>query len=122
MENKRKLETIQTKENLNSVYAVGEKGPGGAYHNYSIVSADTERIYLDMAFQKGPRHEEDSQHGIIDSDLLEIVRDRLTAFQEGPYASGYNAIALSHIELALSCLNKRVEDRIARNVLGVNKK
>lgn len=114
----RKLETIQTKEKLNSVFAVDEKGPGGANHAYSIVSADTERGYLDVFFQKGPRKEVGSHHGVIDSDLLEIVRDRLIAFQEGPYASEYNEAALSHIECALSWMNKRIEDRIARDVLG----
>ncbi|HHD2802129.1 TPA: ABC transporter ATPase, partial [Clostridium perfringens] len=34
----------------------------------------------------------------------------------------YNEKALEHIELALMYMNRRVEDRIERNVLGTNKK
>lgn len=127
----RKLSTIQTKEKLNDVYAVDEVGPGGAYHRYLVCKEgemfwqngnDSTYVYDDICFQKGPRKEENSQHGVIDTDLLEIVRDRLKAFQEGPFASEYNREALHHIEAALTCMNKRVEDRIARSVLGKNEK
>lgn len=72
--------------------------------------------------QKGPRKEESSQHGVIDTDLLEIVRDRLKSFQAGPFSSRENACALTHIEEALMWLNRRVEDRIEREVLGTNQK
>ena len=75
-----------------------------------------------IQFQKGPRKEEDSIHGVIDGDLLEIVRDRLIAFQNGPFVSEYNTKALQSIEEALMWLNRRVEDRIERNVLGKNEK
>ena len=46
----------------------------------------------------------------------------MKAFQAGPFASEYNEKALEHIELALMYLNRRVEDRIERNVLGKNEK
>ena len=46
----------------------------------------------------------------------------MKCFQAGPFASKYNAEALMHIELALVALNSRVEDRIARDVLGKNEK
>ena len=46
----------------------------------------------------------------------------MQCFQDGPYASEYNTKALEHIELALMYLNRRVEDRIERNVLGTNNK
>ncbi len=55
---------------------------------------------------------------MLDCDLLEIVRDRLKCFQEGDYRCRENAIALTHIEEALLWMNKRVEDRAERNVLG----
>lgn len=113
----RKLETIQTKEKLNNVYAVDDVGNGGANHRYMI--SDTHgKIVRAIQFQHGARHEEGSISGVIDSDLLEIVRDRLKAFQSGAFSSEYNANALYHIEQALAWMNKRVEDRIARNVLG----
>lgn len=127
----RKLETIQTKEKLNDVYSVDSEGPGGAYHRYVICEAgetcwcdgsNSVGVMADIFLQRGPRKEKDSQHGVIDSDLLEIVRDRLKAFQTGPFASEYNEHALKHIEEALHCMNARVEDRIKRNVLGRNEK
>lgn len=54
--------------------------------------------------------------------MLEIVRDRLRCFQQGEFSTRENAIALTHIEEALLWMNKRVEDRIERNVLGTNNK
>lgn len=118
----RKLETIQTKQNLNKVYAVDEIGPGGANHVYSIHSFEGEKQYLEVLFQKGPRNVEGSQHGIIDSDLLEIVRDRLKSFQQGEFANDYNKNALMFLEIALYWLNKRVEDRIESGKLGTYQK
>ena len=126
-----KLITIQKREKLNDVYAVDEKGNGGANHRY-IVSKSEETIWTcgnntigvleDIQFQNGPRNSEGSQHGILDTDLLEIVRHRMQCFQAGPFATDYNDKALEHIELALMYMNRRVEDRTERNVLGTNKK
>lgn len=119
-----KLSTIQKREKLNEVYRTDEKGPGGAHHEYLIVSDKglMQPIETKIKFQKGARKEESSQHGVIDSDLLEIVRDRLKCFQAGPYSSRENACALTHIEEALMWMNRRVEDRIERNVLETNNK
>lgn len=124
-----KLVTIQKRENLNDVFQLDEKGPGGAYHKYgimlsedSIMDVQEPKTLLTIKFQKGPRKDPNSEHGVLDSDLLEIVRNRLKCFQEGEFASEYNAKALEHVELALMYLNRRVEDRIERNVLGTNEK
>ncbi|KQC91252.1 ABC transporter ATPase [Clostridium perfringens CP4] len=120
------LRTIQKREKLNKVFASGEKSCGGAYHQYHIEAVEKYNglpVYTTtINFQKGARKEEKSQHGVIDTDLLEIVRDRLHCFQQGEFASEYNQQALIHIEEALMWLNRRVEDRIERNVLGENKK
>lgn len=122
----RKLSTIQKREKLNEVFAVDEIGPGGANHEYviSFVGGLLEKgdggIVIQM--QCGPRKDNSSIHGVLDSDLLEIVRDRLKAFQAGPYSSRENACALTHIEEALMWMNRRVEDRIERNVLGTMQK
>ncbi|CAM3001593.1 ABC transporter ATPase [Hathewaya histolytica] len=127
----KKLITIQKREKLNDVYAVDNAGPGGAYHRYIICEHDETcwcdgsnniGVLEDIYFQKGPRKEKDSQHGVIDSDLLEIVNDRLRAFQDGPYKCVENENALKAINEALYWMNKRVEDRIERNVLGRNEK
>lgn len=116
------LKTIQTHEKLNEVYAVDDKGVGGANHQYSIVHArDDEEVPANITtiqFQEGSRKDPDSISGVLDPDLLEIVRDRLKGFQKGKFATDDNAEALEHVEEALRCMNKRVEDRINRNVLG----
>lgn len=124
----RVLSTIQKREKLNSVYAVDEKGCGGANHHYKVVYSTIdfddriEKTAADIQFQCGPRKEFDSVHGVLDTDLLEIVRDRLKGFQSGEFATEYNAKALEYIELALMYLNRRVEDRIERCVIGTNNK
>ena len=125
------LSTIQKREKLNEIIRVDEVGPGGAYHHYAIlpsrgkhdVTSENEvEAFVEIKFQNGPRNVSDSAHGIIDSDLLEIVRDRLKCFQAGPYSTNYNAQALLHVEEALMWLNRRVEDRIERQVLGTYNK
>lgn len=125
----KELSTIQKREKLNSVIAVDEVGPGGANHHYVIQYelypvGEPKEIHklIEIQFQNGARKEEKSIHGVIDSDLLEIVRDRLKAFQAGPFATRENACALTHIEEALMWMNRRVEDRIERNVLGTMNK
>lgn len=120
----RELSTIQKREKLNNVYAVDEKGNGGANHEY-LIRTSLDGCIQDLAsvqFQNGARKETGSIHGVIDTDLLEVVRDRLKSFQSGPFASRENACALTHIEEALMWMNRRVEDRIERNVLGTNNK
>lgn len=120
----RELNTIQKREKLNKVYAVDEKGNGGANHKYVIISDSSIKNYTEtvIQFQDGPRKDDNSTHGILDTDLLEIVRDRLKGFQSGPYSTRENACALTHIEEALMWMNRRVEDRIERNVLGTYEK
>jgi len=121
----KKLNTIQKRENLNEVNLLGEIGNGGAYHDYIIYhQCDTDRdeTKTEIRFQKGPRADENSRGGVLDTDLLEIVRHRLQCFQNGDYATRENSIALTHIEEALLWMNKRVEDRIERNVLGTMNK
>lgn len=131
-----KLNTIQKRNNLNVIYRTGEEGPGGAYHDYDIYPAgfnplavlgevDPDNVELPLAcieFQRGARKDENARHGVLDTDLLEIVRDRLKAFQNGPYATRENEIALMHVESALLWMNKRTEDRAERNVLGTMNK
>lgn len=120
------LSTIQKREKLNIIRFTDEEGPGGAHHKYTIYKnraiTEAQDKLLEIQFQKGARKEENSLHGVIDSDLLEIVKDRLKAFQAGPYSSRENACALTHIEEALMWMNMRVENRIERNVLGREQK
>ena len=118
-----KLSTIQKRQKLNNIFRMDNKGPGGAYHKYMICANDElGTTFPFIQFQCGPRTAPGSTRGLIDSDLLEIVRDRLSAFQEGDFACDENAKALEHVEIALMYLNKRVEDRLERQVLGTNNK
>ena len=121
-----KLSTIQKRYNLHQVFRGDEPGAGGACHKY-IVRQDKfcpheEVVVAEIQFQHGPRNEEGSTAGVLDVDLLEIVRDRLAAFQKGDFKCRENAYALTHIEEALMWMNKRVEDRADRNVLGTMEK
>ena len=117
-----KLITIQKKGKLNEVVRVGQKGPGGAHHDYAIVDENTQEILAAIEFQNGPRTDPEARRGVIDSDLLEIVRDRLREFQGGEFACKENAWALNYVEAALMWMNRRVENRIERNVLGTMQK
>ncbi len=114
----RKLETVQEHEKLNTVFAVDNPGAGGANHLYRIEANNNSDMFALVQFQNGARKDEKSIPGIIDSDLLEIVRDRLKAFQNSEFACKYNEEALHHVEAALKAMNERVENRIGRKVLG----
>lgn len=119
-----KLNMIQKNHNMNVVLRGDEHKSSGAYSDYYIFRDDANNNdpLAVLLFQHGPRNELESRHGILDHELLEIVRDRLKGFQSGPYATRENACALTHIEEALMWMNKRVEDRAERGVLGKNEK
>lgn len=116
------LQTIQKREKLNTVIIKDEKGNGGAFHKYEIISNKDSSILGQIQFQNGARNLDESIQGVANEDLLEIVRHRLQCFQSGEFSSRENACALTHIEEALMWMNRRVEDRIERNVLGTNNK
>lgn len=119
----RELKTIQTQGKLNEVWALDEAGAGGACHSYYIRRDDGGAYFnTSINFQHGPRNDPSSTQGVLDTDLLEIVRDRLTAFQQGEFADEYNARALHHIEEALYQMKLRVDDRLSRGVLGTMEK
>lgn len=137
-----KLNTIQKRNNLNEIYAVDDISEGGANHKYLILRSeytvdeeikgalhndgvlcyDESDVVGAIQFQNGPRKDTNSISGVLDSDLLEIVRDRLKAFQKTELATRENACAITHIEEALMWMNKRVEDRAERGVLGTMEK
>lgn len=80
------LKTIQTTDVLNTVTFLEEPGPGGAYHEYVIERpSENDPVLATIHFQKGPRKVSDSEDGVMNEDLLEIVRHRLQCFQEGNF-------------------------------------
>lgn len=117
---------IQREDNLNDVYYEDKIGPGNGRHHYQVyIKGNAETVanpLLDIHFQEGPRNEPNSIHGVLEADLLEIVRHRLQCFNEGEFRTRENACALTHIEEALMWLNKRKDDRKERQVLGTYNK
>lgn len=127
----KQLETIQKRGRITKIWRHDMRGSA---YIYVITTKEAEREDDDLnnsmnlkdrlcviQFQKGPRNEPDSVAGVLDPDLLEIVRDRLIDFQKTEYATRENFMALYHIEEALMWMNKRVEDRLAAGKLGTNK-
>ena len=110
----KEIKTIQKNEKLNDVYVSLENGGN---HTFIVKRHNSNEDICTLHFQEGPRNLSDSIEGIIDSDLLEIVKYRLETFQNGKFKSHYIEEALFHIVKALESLNNRVEDRINRNVL-----
>jgi len=123
------LNTIQKHGKLNEITRLEEGNNEYGYHEYLIEGlsdyTDQENgivVLEKISFQNGARFEPGSKHGVTDQDLLEIVRDRLTGFMQGELPSEETEKALEHVEIALMYLNKRVEDRMERNILGTYKK
>lgn len=113
---------IQKEDNLNRVYFLDEVGPGDGYHEYMVLNGRTGDVLQTINFQKGPRLEERSSAGVLDTDLLEIVRHRLNAFADGSLGDDDTRKAAMCVEGALGFLNRRKEDRKKRGVLGTSKR
>lgn len=113
-----------------TVAAIDEPGSGGAHHAYLISGFDNTKNPSDpddqdpdttlILFQNGPINEV-GVNGVTHEALLAIVADRLRAFQAGPFATRYNALALTHIEEAQNWLNRRTLERMRRGVEGTHK-
>jgi hypothetical protein len=114
------------------IRVVDAPGAGGANHVYRILGADLKKHpananvseediphWVTILFQNGPIKEA-GVNGLTQEALLAIVIDRLRSFQAGPFASGYNAVALDHCEKALRSLQRRTLERISRGVEGTN--
>lgn len=111
---------IQRNNNLNDVYYEDEVGPGNGRHYYEVRREG--KVVASIQFQNGPRTIESSIPGVVEADLLEIVRHRLQCFQQGEFATRENALALTATEEALMWMNKRTEDRAESGKLGTYQK
>lgn len=99
-----------------------------ANHKYEVRQTPLEgatisenEIYAKVNFQKGPI-KENGVNGCYNEDLIAIVIDRLQCLNQGDFACRENSIAITKLEEALLWLNKRTQDRIARNVEGTSQK
>ena len=123
MEKIKKLEnTIQREDNLNYIEYDDTVSHGNGRHNYYIKKVGTGELLGELHFQDGGRNTPGVRDGVLDENLLEIVRHRLQCFQAGEFPSREGACAITHIEEALMWLNKRKEDRKYRGVLGKDEK
>jgi hypothetical protein len=116
-----------------TIKVLDEPGAGGACHLYSVRGFDTANNPSDpfiarfgkpadhttILFQNGPINEV-GVNGVTHEALLEIVADRLRAFQAGPYACRENALALTKLEEAQHWLQSRTKGRMARGVEGTH--
>lgn len=101
------------------IEVLDEPGPGGANHDYVIrvPRNDGVRSNYSICFQKGGIAEV-GMNGVTQEALLAIVIDRLRSFQDGPFPSRENAIALMKCEEALHWLQQRTLERMRRGVEG----
>lgn len=104
------------------VSVLDEPGSGCANHIYHALWSGKDGIQQVRVidFQNGPINE-CGVNGLTHEVLLAIVADRLRSFQQGPYATRYNALALTHIEEAQNWLNRRTIERMRRGVEGTHK-
>lgn len=101
---------------LNSVF-VNDEVKFNGHHEYEIRRNDNDEILLKVHYQEGARKEPNSIPGILDLDLLYIVRDRIQTFQKGEFACRENALVLTKVEEAIMWSEARVRDREKREVL-----
>lgn len=102
-----------------TIRALDEAGPGGAPHLYvaEINGVEVARVQ----FQKGPRNEAGSTHGVTHMAMVALLLHPLRAFQAGEFKSRYNALAITALEEALNWMHARARERAHRGVLGFNK-
>lgn len=93
---------------------------GNASHVYEIQFGGPAES-LTIMFQHGPRGGADSTPGVFEDALLAILQDRMEGFQSGPFACPENQMCLEAIREARDALDRRVANRMAQKVLGVNK-
>lgn len=109
-------------QNYTKVFA-GERGFGGASHQYYLCRAEDQDNkpageFGSVFFQNGAI-KESGVNGCQNEDLLAIVLDRLSAFQNSEFKCRENALAITKLEEALHCLNHRTAERKKRGVEGV---
>ena len=98
-----------------------------AHHEYVIrhfkedENGASNEIFANIKFQKGPI-KENGINGCQNEHLIGIVIDRLQCLNQDDFACRENSIAITKLEEALLWLNKRTQDRIARNVEGTSQK
>lgn len=106
-------------DNLVTVMANDEPGPGNACHEYEISVKGVELPVGKISFQNGPLAEA-GPNGLTNESLLAVVIHRLEGFQSGDFRCRENTLALTKMQEAMHWLQHRTADRLRRNVEGKN--
>jgi hypothetical protein len=125
------------KNNKVGIAVLDEPGAGGANHHYVVDGFNLKKnksytgpfdttcvehsTSTHIYFQNGGILD-NSVNGLTNEALLAVVEDRLSCFQAGPYPSVENSEALAHVRKALAFLHSRTQDRIKRQVEGMELK
>lgn len=112
-------------ESIN-VLVMDDPGCGGACHHYRIEPITSPGDHpegainpCDIRFQNGPIAEV-GVNGVTQEALLAVLIDRLSGFQDGPYACEENKAALYHVREAQQWLHQRTKKRLERGVEGTH--
>ena len=81
-----------------------------------VINSDQETIGY-LKFQAGPVKEV-GENGLQIEHVIEVLRQRLRRFQQGPFACAENEVAISFLAMALEALTKRTKERELQGVEG----
>ena len=117
MAQERKLRNPTNPDSPIEVFAVDEKGPGGAHHEYEIRNRETGEVLETISLQKGGIAK-NGVNGATNEALLMVVIDRADCFDKGPFRSRPNSVAKTHAETSLLWFDYRTAERRERGVEG----
>ena len=98
-----------------------DRNENGVTQNYVArwYERDESGMEVEIPFQYGPIKEVGT-NGVTLELLLTICIDQLEGYQSSKFANGYNAVALTHAQVALAALEARTKEREARGVEGTH--
>jgi hypothetical protein len=109
----------------NTIYSLDKKAYG-AHHIYQINSKEDDNSIQVINFQKGGRNDDSYIPGVLDIDLLYIVKDRLESFLELSESinvdNSYSNEALDLVKEAIHKLEERYKIRVSNDTLGKSDK
>ena len=103
---------------MNNIYSLDKKAYG-ANHMFQVTDKNNEDNSLVIVMQKGGRYEDNSEWGLLDIDLLNIVKSRLSQFAEN-FDDEENVEARDYVSKAIESLEKRYSRRKTEGSLGKN--
>jgi len=103
---------------MNNIYSLDKK-THGANHLFQICDKADNNNSIAIAMQKGGRNEADSEWGVLDIDLLSIVKSRLSQFIDS-FDDEDTKDANYHVCLAIESLEHRYKKRKEEGTLGNN--